>query len=123
MRSTTLVLLFLASFTIALSHPGVGINMVARRLAERTPSSDRHAVMGLWADTEGNAYAAVAANRTVKRVAPDGSVVVVAQSKSLWAPSGGLTAPNGAMWILEYSVINAVRVRRIDRSGQSTVFE
>jgi hypothetical protein len=85
--------------------------------------SDRHAVMGLWTDPQENVYAAVPANREVKKVAPDGTVTVVARTSAPWSPSGGLVAPNGDLWLLEYSATNAVRLRRITPRGIITVFD
>jgi hypothetical protein len=33
-----------------------------------------------------------------------------------------MVGPDGSLWILEYSITNAVRVRKIDRTGRVTVF-
>jgi len=46
--------------------------------------------------------AAVVAATDLVRVAPNGRSV-----------TGGVYAPNGDLWLLEYSVTNAARVRRI----------
>jgi sugar lactone lactonase YvrE len=78
--------------------------------------------MGLWTDGARNVYAAVYGTGEVKRVAPDGRVTVVARSTLPWSPTGGMIGPDGSLWILEYSITNAVRMRRIDRSGRVTVF-
>ena len=53
----------------------------------------------------------------MKKVHRKGRVQVVVRAKTGWFPSGGLTAPNGDLWILEYSALNAVRVRRIAKDG------
>lgn len=76
--------------------------------------SDRHRVMGLWTDRAGNVYAAVASDRLVKRVTPAGAVTTVAKSPLPWSVSGGLVAPDGTLWLLEYFV-NAVRIRKVPR--------
>jgi hypothetical protein len=55
-------------------------------------------------------------------VQPDGATKVAARSSWGWAPSGGLFDRNGNLWLLEYNLINRVRVRRIDRSGQERIF-
>jgi hypothetical protein len=39
--------------------------------------------------------------------------MVVAESTFPWAPTGGAFAPDGALWLLEYSVTNQVRARRV----------
>jgi len=96
------VILFLVSCCTVLAHPGIDIVMdnrgnvfytdlydlvritldgtvktLARGLASwnvnRLLGPDRHAIMGLRTDRQGNVNAAVFANRVVKRVQPDGS--------------------------------------------------
>jgi hypothetical protein len=47
---------------------------------------------------------------------------VAALSPPGWSPSGGLLAPNGEIWLLEYSVTNSVRVRRLGRDGREQVY-
>lgn len=81
----------------------------------------RHDVMGLAPDKNGNVYVAVAANRVVKKIAPDGKVTVAARSTLPWSPSGVLPTSRGELWVLEYNPANMVRVRRIrpDGSGQT----
>jgi hypothetical protein len=84
---------------------------------------NRHAVMGLWTDTAGNVYVAVAADRLVRRIGPEGRIEVVARSPWGWAPTGGLLARNGDIWLLEDGGASGARARRIDKDGKSTVFE
>ncbi len=102
------------------------VSVVARGLQERSLTQphvgERHNLMGLWLDAGGNVYVAVWGGRMVKRVAPDGAVSVVARSGLGWGPTGGLVAPDGALWLLETSLTNAVRVRRIDRNGSVRVW-
>ncbi|HEY3130670.1 MAG TPA: hypothetical protein VGL91_14525 [Acidobacteriota bacterium] len=83
---------------------------------------DRHVVMGLWTDSAENVYAAVYGGRLVKKVSPDGHVSVIARSSVPWSPTGGMIARNGDLWLLEYSVTNAARVRRISKDGRRTTF-
>ena len=52
----------------------------------------------------------------------DGASVVVARSRGDWPPSGGMFDRDGALWLLEYSSTNAVRVRRIARDGSERAF-
>jgi hypothetical protein len=77
------------------------------------PFASRHMVMGLWTDRSENVYAAIYGNATVKRISPDGTTAVVAQSSGTWAPTGGAFAPNGDLLLLECSVTNQVRLRRL----------
>jgi hypothetical protein len=82
----------------------------------------QHNLMGLWTDKEENVYVASYGGRVVKKVSPDGHVSVVTRSTLPWSPTGGMIAPNGDMWLLEYSVTNAARVRRISIDGKETIF-
>jgi streptogramin lyase len=103
--------------TIRVRARGLG-----RATVFRPQAGGRHVVMGLWTDAARNVYAAVYGTGEVKRIAPDGHVIVVARSPFPWSPTGGMSASDGSLWILEYSITNAVRVRRIDRNGRVTVF-
>lgn len=106
--------------------PDGTVRTVARDLAEvswiRRLFPDRHAVMELWTDPQGNVYTAILSRRVVKKVRPDGQVQVVARSQFPWSPTGGLVAPNGDLWLLEYSNFGA-RARRIRMDEKSTVFD
>lgn len=101
------------------------VKTVVKNLAERRRSfllsTDTHAIMGLWTDRLGNVYAAVMSDGAVKKIDPNGRVEVVARSSLGWAPTGGLVAPDGSLWILEYAALQA-RARRIDTNGKSTVY-
>ncbi len=107
--------------------PDGKIDTVARDLAawnvSRLLGPGRHAIMGLWTDTQANVYAAVFADRLVKKIDPDGHVNIIARSKFPWSPTGGLVAPNGDLWLLEYSTSNAARVRRIQKDGTDKMYE
>lgn len=98
--------------------PAGAIRLRAARLGRRTAThpqaGDRHIIMGLWTDRAHGVYAAIYGAGEVKRIAPDGRVRVVARSRFPWSPSGGMIAPNGDLWILEYSVTNAARARRVE---------
>jgi hypothetical protein len=90
---------------------------LAKKVAEtsifRMQFGPNHAVMGLWTDRAGNVYAAAASEGKVKKIAPDGKVSVVLKSKGGWTPTGGAFAPNGDLLLLEWSMTNAARLRRI----------
>jgi sugar lactone lactonase YvrE len=100
------------------------IRTLARNLAAGAGSVPRgqewRLVMGLWTDAARNVYVAVYGLREVKRVSPDGRVEVVARSRFPWAPTGGLIAPNGDLWLLESTFTNAVRARRIENVVRRT---
>jgi hypothetical protein len=74
-------------------------------------------VAGLWTDAARNVYVAVYGRRHVKRVSPDGRVEIVSKSPFPWAPTGGLIARNGDLWLLEATFVNAVRVRHVAGFG------
>lgn len=78
--------------------------------------------MGLRPDPRGGVYVAVHGARSIVRVGPDGRVVTVARTPEPWGPSGVLRAPDGDLWILEYSDSNQARVRRVAADGRTTVY-
>jgi len=97
--------------------PAGQVRTIARDLSDtrllRPDISKRHMLMGLWSDRSGNICVADFAHGKVKRVAPDGRVTVIAESHLPWSVTGGVYAANGDLLLLEYSVTNAARVRRI----------
>jgi sugar lactone lactonase YvrE len=105
-------------------EPDGAAREIASGLSEQVESQpfvdERHRIMGLWSDDKGNVYAAIFGGRKVKRIDPQGRVTVAARSTFPWSPSGGLVARDGRLWLLEYSVDNAVRIRPADgaRNGR-----
>ena len=91
--------------------------------AELTEKRERYSIMAVWADEDRNIYAAVYGSSAVKRIDAVGELRTVAVSPAPWQPTGGLVAPDGALWVLEVSPANAHRVRRIAPSGSSRVFQ
>jgi hypothetical protein len=106
--------------------PDGRLSTAAKHLGSRSLTQpqvgDRHRVMGIWIDAAGNVYAAVYGSREVKRIDPQGRIEVVSRSRFPWSPTGGLTAADGALWILESSLTNQVRVRRVARDGRETIY-
>jgi len=99
--------------TVKTVSPGLAAKSVAQFSVQ-----DHHIVMGVWTDTRGNAYAAVYGGRVVKKITPGGAVSIAARSAPPWSPTGGLIAPDGSLWLLEYSIQNTARVRRIAPDGR-----
>ncbi len=95
--------------------PDGSMRTVARDLAPASLLAGRHVLFGIWFDRAGNVYVADHAHRNVRRVTADGRASVVVESSFPWAPTGGVFAPNGDLWLLEYSVTNQARVRRVTR--------
>ena len=106
---------------------GTEAELVAAGLVERTDEfnwvHDRHALMGMWPDSAGNVYVSVFSGQVLKRVSPSGQVSVVTRAQGDWSPVGGLVSDDGAVWILEWSGSNQVRVRRLQPDGTERVFE
>jgi sugar lactone lactonase YvrE len=106
--------------------PAGQISTLVYKLSERTfsPSgaANRHHHMGLWLDAAGNVYVAVAGERLVMKVQADGKAAVATRSPWPWSPSGGLFDRDGNLWLLEYSLTNAVRARRINHNGAEQIF-
>lgn len=80
----------------------------------------RHVLFGIWFDRAGNVYVADYAHREVLRVTANGRSSVFAESTFPWGPTGGIFAPNGDLWLLEYSVTNQARVRRITAPARTS---
>jgi hypothetical protein len=79
-------------------------------------------LMGLW-PTANDVYVATYGGRAIVRVRlSDGQVTTVARSSAPWGPSGVVVAPDGHMWVLEYSTSNEARVRHIAPDGKVRVF-
>ena len=80
------------------------------------------APMGMWPEPDTSVLVAVYGRRAVICVAPSGKITTVARVPAPWGPSGVLRAPDGALWILEYSTANEARVRRVTAAGRTTVY-
>ena len=96
-------------------------NLNERKLTQLTVS-DQHMVMGVWTDQKENAYVAIYGARQVKRVSPNKTISVVAETSIGWSPTGGLVAPNGDYWLLECSLSNEVRVEKISPDGTRIIY-
>ena len=70
---------------------------------------------GIWTDDKENVYLAMIDSKTVVRIGADGNVQTIIGSTSLWTVCSGLFDKNGNMWLLENSVTNEVRARKITK--------
>ncbi|MBT8315041.1 MAG: hypothetical protein KJP26_11330 [Maribacter sp.] len=84
--------------------------------------ADRHYLSGIWSDEKRNIYVAVYGAGKVKKISSTGKITTVFESKTFWSPTGGLNAPDGTQWILEFSKRNKTRVRKIGVDGKHTLF-
>jgi len=95
-------------------------------LADITPRvvdvADRHALLGLWLDSQARVYVACFAGAAVLRIDGSGEVSLVARSPEGWSPSGGMVGPDESLWLLETSSANEVRLRRLMSDGTERVY-
>ena len=102
---------------------GAAVVVAAGLVSHRSPlgyltgltDGDRHALMGLWPDANGDVYVASAAGGRVLKVAPNGSVSIFYRAPLSYAPTG-VTVTKDEVVVLEYSG-NDARVRRLRRDG------
>src|SRR5688572_20858976 len=84
--------------------------------------AERQMLFGIWPAKNGEVYVADYGQNAIKKVAKSGEVSDVAKTAAPWAPSGITIAPDGSLWLLEYSVSNKARVRKIAPNGQEKLF-
>jgi hypothetical protein len=78
---------------------------------------------GIWTDAADNVYLAMIDSKKVIRIGADGNPQPVLTNNSLWTICSGIFDNNGNMWVLENSVSNEVRARKIakeDLAGNKT---
>ena len=102
------------------------VEVLSNNLKERGSSvpgvRDMHYVMGIWSDQKQNMYAAVFGARKVKKFSANGEIQTIYISKKGWSPSGGFIAPDGSMWVMEFSNRNKTRVKKIEADGTETIY-
>ncbi len=107
-------------------HEDGRTEILADGLVERTEAfsflHDRHALMKPWTGPEGRIYVPVFSGQKVVRLPESGPPEVVVRSAGEWSPVGGTFAPDGALWLLEWSADNRPRLRRIGPSGGERAF-
>lgn len=93
------------------------LSLLVKNLAEApsllSTSSKKHSIFGIWHDQRENIYAAVYSIKTVKKITPEGKVSDFSFSIFPWAPVGGVFDDQGNLWLLESSITNETRVRKI----------
>jgi len=70
---------------------------------------------GIWTDAADNVYLAMIDSKKVTRVGADGIPQTILISNSLWTVCSGIFDDNGNMWVLENSLSNEVRARKITK--------
>jgi dipeptidyl aminopeptidase/acylaminoacyl peptidase len=82
----------------------------------------RHTLMGMSVLKDGSLYVADFGQQAVKKISKDGTVTIPIKTADPWSPSGVCAAPDGTLWVLEYSDRNEARVRRIGPDGKVKVY-
>ncbi len=70
---------------------------------------------GIWTDVADNVYLAMIDSKKVIRIGADGKPQTILTSNSLWTICSGVFDNNGNMWVLENSMSNEVRARKITK--------
>jgi len=70
---------------------------------------------GIWTDAAGSVYLAMIDSKKVICIRADGNTQTVLTSNSLWTICSGIFDKNGNMWVLENSLSNEVRARKIGK--------
>ena len=70
---------------------------------------------GIWTDAADNVYVAMIDSKKVIRIGADGNLQTILASNSLWTVCSGIFDNNGNMWVLENSMSNEVRARKIGK--------
>lgn len=70
---------------------------------------------GIWTDTADNVYLAMIDSKKVIRIGAHGNPQTILTSNSMWTVCSGIFDNNGNMWVLENSVSNEVRARKITK--------
>lgn len=113
--------------TLKKVEPDGQVRIISEDLSEKSISHafvrDIHNLMGMWEDNASNLYIAVFGGKKVKKVSPDGEIKTVVKVSGRWSPSGGLFDQNENLWLLEYSLSNNARVKRIDLKGNEIIFQ
>ena len=84
---------------------------------------DRHYIYGTWTDDSGSVYVAVYGSGKVWKINPTRQMISIYSSPVGWSPCAGLLAPDGSLWLMEFSTLNKTRVSRISPDGKQKIFK
>jgi hypothetical protein len=102
------------------------VTLVGEKLANKSwtksTRDNQNSLFGIWSDSTGSIYTAVASERLVKKFGVDGKESTAFKTSFPWSPSGGVVDAQGRLWILEYNPVNNVRVERLNADGSTTTF-
>ncbi len=86
-----------------------------------SPYSGKHSIMGIWTDEFENIYVANFSGQVIKKIDSTGMQTIVTTSSSPWSPTGGVFDNQGNLWILEYSLTNQARIRKVSKADLGVV--
>lgn len=98
--------------------PGHQPSLFAGERYNECDPQKHHSLFGIWSDKNRNLYVADHTARTVKKITPTGKVSTLLRTAAPWSPVSGVFDNEGHLWLMEYSVSNEVRVRRMPDAGQ-----
>jgi len=109
--------------TIKKVSPDGEISVIRDDLKSGSGSADRHHIFGMWTDKEKNLYVAVHGAGHVLKIHPEGEKTIIFKSGTFWSPVGGTITDDGTLWIMEFSVRNRTRVRKVNPDGKDTIYK
>lgn len=102
------------------------VELISDQLKERgqvfNKVDDRHYVYGLWADLKKNLFIAIYGSGKVVMIKENGEFKTIYKSSIGWSPCGGVCAADGTIWLMEFSLNNKTRIKRISPSGDQKIF-
>jgi hypothetical protein len=91
--------------------------LIAKNISQNTPAfgiyKGKHSLLGIWTDSNENIYVANFSGQVVKRISQTGKVDNFVYTTTPWSPTGGTFDNEGNLWLLEYSLTNEARVRKV----------
>lgn len=91
--------------------------LVAKNISENSPAfglyTGKHSLLGIWTGNGEDVYVTNLSGQVVKRITQAGKIENMVYSTSPWSPTGGLFDKEGNLWVLEYSLTNEARVKKI----------
>jgi len=90
-------------------------NNIGSKSADFSMMGRNYDSYGIWTDSAENVYLAMFDSKKVIRIGADGKPQTILMSNSMWTVCSGIFDNNGNMWVLENSVSNEVRARKITK--------
>ncbi len=91
-------------------------NNIGSKSTDFTMMGRNYDSYGIWTDEADNIYLAMIDSKNVIRIGNDGKVETIINTNSSWTICSGIFDNNGDLWVLENSITNEVRVRKITKT-------